>query len=67
MKQERIEERQAQQADAQKTVTDPLEPASRQGHEPSRGAQVDAELKQEEEEILKQKGAYHGVSHNKKS
>ncbi|GBE77356.1 hypothetical protein SCP_0102290 [Sparassis crispa] len=38
------------------TVTDPLEPAQSQGHKPSRGAQVDAELQQEDEEMLKKKG-----------
>ncbi|TBU26821.1 hypothetical protein BD311DRAFT_697805 [Dichomitus squalens] len=66
-KQERVEERQAEREESQKTVKDPLEPATRQGHEPSRGAQMDAELQHEDEEMLKKKGAYHGVAHNKKS
>ncbi|KAH7099533.1 hypothetical protein BKA62DRAFT_621348 [Auriculariales sp. MPI-PUGE-AT-0066] len=39
-----------------KTVTDPLEPARSQGHEPSRGAQIDKQLQDEEEEELRNKG-----------
>ncbi|KAJ3550709.1 hypothetical protein NMY22_g289 [Coprinellus aureogranulatus] len=42
-----------------KTVTDPLAPARKQGHEPSRGAKIDAELQQDDEERLKQKGIKH--------
>ncbi|KAJ4001897.1 hypothetical protein F5050DRAFT_1802739 [Lentinula boryana] len=38
------------------TVTDPLAPAQMHGNEPSRGAQIDAELQREEEELLKNKG-----------
>lgn len=43
--------------DVQKTVDDPLAPATSQGHEPSHGAKVDAELQREDEEYLKQKQA----------
>ena len=39
-----------------RTVTDPLAPARKQGHKPSRGAEIDAELKRDDEERLKQKG-----------
>ncbi|PCH34337.1 hypothetical protein WOLCODRAFT_130330 [Wolfiporia cocos MD-104 SS10] len=52
------EEKQEREADRQaesKTVTNPLEPAERQGHEPSRGAQVDAELQQEDEALTSKK------------
>jgi hypothetical protein len=35
---------------------DPLKPAQMHGNKPSRGAQVDAELKREDEERLRQKG-----------
>jgi hypothetical protein len=35
---------------------DPLGPATSHGNEPSKGAKVDAELKEEEEEILRRKG-----------
>ncbi|KAI0033826.1 hypothetical protein K488DRAFT_46815 [Vararia minispora EC-137] len=38
------------------TVTDPLKPALDQGHQPSRGAQIDKELQEEDEEILRKKG-----------
>jgi len=52
---------QAKKGDAEeklhsKTVTDPLAPAQKHGNEPSRGAQVDAELQAEEEEQLKRTG-----------
>ncbi|EMD42340.1 hypothetical protein CERSUDRAFT_90957 [Gelatoporia subvermispora B] len=49
-----------------KTVKDPLEPAQRQGHKPSRGAQVDAELQVEDEQRVREKGAYFGVAHDKR-
>ncbi|KAI0713169.1 hypothetical protein C8T65DRAFT_574159 [Cerioporus squamosus] len=62
-KQERVQERQAQVEERQQTVTNPLEPAQRHGNEPSRGAQVDAELQAEDEEILRKKGAWNGTSH----
>ncbi|TFK88889.1 hypothetical protein K466DRAFT_467717, partial [Polyporus arcularius HHB13444] len=62
-RQEAAQERLAEVADRQKTVTDPLEPAKRHGNEPSRGAQVDAELQAEDEEILRKKGSYNGTSH----
>jgi len=35
---------------------DPLGPATSHGNEPSKGAKVDAELKEEEEELLRRKG-----------
>ena len=34
----------------------PLKPAMDHGNEPSRGAKVDAEIQQDEEEYLRQKG-----------
>ncbi|KAF8664614.1 hypothetical protein AX16_000713 [Volvariella volvacea WC 439] len=39
-----------------RTVSDPLAPARAHGNEPSRGAKVDAQLKAEEAEMLKNKG-----------
>ena len=39
-----------------KTVHDPLQPARDQGNEPSRGAQIDKELQEEDEAILRKKG-----------
>jgi len=39
-----------------RTVPDPLEPAQRHGNKPSRGAEIDAELKAEDEAILQKKG-----------
>ena len=41
------------------TITDPLKPAQDHGNEPSRGAQVDAELQAEDELRLKEKGIQH--------
>lgn len=38
---------------------DPTKPAQMHGNEPSKGAKIDAEIKAEEEEILKKKGAAH--------
>ncbi|KAF9469638.1 hypothetical protein BDZ94DRAFT_1242906 [Collybia nuda] len=38
-----------------KTVTDPLAPARAHGNEPSRGAKIDADIKAEEEELLRNK------------
>ncbi|KAK7460798.1 hypothetical protein VKT23_008727 [Stygiomarasmius scandens] len=40
----------------QNTIEDPMEPARSHGNEPSRGAKIDAELKAEEEDLLKKKG-----------
>ncbi|KAK4693400.1 hypothetical protein P7C71_g3992, partial [Lecanoromycetidae sp. Uapishka_2] len=37
---------------------DPTLPAKNHGNEPSKGAKIDAELKEEEEAILKKKGAW---------
>lgn len=62
MQQEMKRERQSEGEDNAKTVTDPLEPAKSQGHKPSRGAEIDAELQQEDEEIIKQKGPFKGMS-----
>ncbi|OCH89760.1 hypothetical protein OBBRIDRAFT_793986 [Obba rivulosa] len=59
MKQWEDEERQGRQ----QTVTNPLEPAEKQGHQASRGAQVDAELQRDDEEQVKQKGGYNGTYH----
>ena len=52
---EAAEEREADRRAEEKTVTDPLAPASHQGHEPSRGAQIDAELQAEDEANLSKK------------
>ncbi|KAI0047971.1 hypothetical protein FA95DRAFT_1605626 [Auriscalpium vulgare] len=38
------------------TVEDPLKPARDQGHEPSRGAKIDKQLQEEEDEYLQRKG-----------
>ncbi|EGN93711.1 hypothetical protein SERLA73DRAFT_189445 [Serpula lacrymans var. lacrymans S7.3] len=43
--------------DAPDSSTDPLAPARAHGNEPSRGAQVDAELQREDEEEMQRKGA----------
>ena len=52
---EEAREREADRQAEAKTVTDPLAPASHQGHEPSRGAQIDAELQAEDEAKLAKK------------
>ncbi|TFK56444.1 hypothetical protein OE88DRAFT_19561 [Heliocybe sulcata] len=39
-----------------KTTVDPTGPAKAHGNEPSRGAQIDAELQAEDEQTFKQKG-----------
>ncbi|KAL8796134.1 MAG: hypothetical protein Q9195_001467 [Heterodermia aff. obscurata] len=44
--------------EAQESQKDPTLPARNHGNEPSKGAKIDAELQQEEEEILKKKGAW---------
>ncbi|KAI0778902.1 hypothetical protein BD413DRAFT_512733 [Trametes elegans] len=62
-KSEKKHEREVERAERAQTVDDPLEPAQRHGNQPSRGAQVDAELQREDEEILKKKGPYNGSSH----
>ena len=62
-KQEAVQERQAEREERQQTVTNPLEPAQRHGNEPSRGAQIDAELQAEDEAALRKKGPYKGTSH----
>ncbi|KZT73443.1 hypothetical protein DAEQUDRAFT_662473 [Daedalea quercina L-15889] len=52
---EEAQEREADQKAESKTVTNPLAPAQHHGHEPSRGAQVDAELQAEDEANLSKK------------
>ncbi|KAI4214984.1 MAG: hypothetical protein LQ351_002700 [Letrouitia transgressa] len=42
--------------EAADSQADPTLPAKKHGNEPSKGAKIDAELQQEEEEILKKKG-----------
>ena len=54
-KHDRQKAREAKRAAAGETVEDPLAPATWQGHEPGRGAQVDAELKAEDEAALAKK------------
>lgn len=54
-KREEAEERKADRQAEAKTVTDPLAPASHQGHEPSRGAKIDAELQADDEANLSRK------------
>ncbi|THH13501.1 hypothetical protein EW146_g6724 [Bondarzewia mesenterica] len=49
------EKGQKEQRDSRQTIDDPLAPAKSQGHEPSRGAKIDAELQQEEQEYLRNK------------
>jgi len=61
-KREEKAERDADRKMESKTVTNPLEPAAQQGHQPSRGAQIDAELQREDEEAtakkVEQKGSF---------
>ncbi|KAH9914652.1 uncharacterized protein BXZ73DRAFT_81618 [Epithele typhae] len=54
--QEEILERQQEREERARTVTDPLEPATSHGNKPSRGAEIDAELQREDEEMLAKKG-----------
>ncbi|KAL9596763.1 MAG: hypothetical protein Q9219_005588 [cf. Caloplaca sp. 3 TL-2023] len=42
--------------EARDSQADPTLPAKKHGNEPSKGAKIDAELQQEEEELLKKKG-----------
>ena len=56
-------ERQKEREERARTVTDPLKPAQDHGNEPSRGAQIDAELQREDEELVKKKGPWNGTSH----
>ena len=44
--------------DKPNTVTDPLKPALDQGHKPSRGAEIDKELQEDDERRLKEKGIH---------
>ncbi|KJA28388.1 hypothetical protein HYPSUDRAFT_129497, partial [Hypholoma sublateritium FD-334 SS-4] len=45
----------ANEGDNPNAVTDPLEPARSHGNKPSRGAEIDAEIQRDEEELLKKK------------
>ncbi|PKY03510.1 hypothetical protein P168DRAFT_290674 [Aspergillus campestris IBT 28561] len=42
--------------EAELSKQDPTKPAVLHGHEPSKGAKIDKEIQQEEQEILKKKG-----------
>ncbi|KAI4117034.1 MAG: hypothetical protein LQ345_002659 [Seirophora villosa] len=42
--------------EARDSQIDPTLPAKKHGNEPSKGAKIDAEIQQEEEEMLKKKG-----------
>ncbi|KAI4107671.1 MAG: hypothetical protein LQ339_002577 [Xanthoria mediterranea] len=42
--------------EARDSQADPTLPARKHGNEPSKGAKIDAEIQQEEEEMLKKKG-----------
>ncbi|KAI4180773.1 MAG: hypothetical protein L6R41_007020 [Letrouitia leprolyta] len=42
--------------EAKESQIDPTLPAKKHGNEPSKGAKIDAEIQQEEEELLKKKG-----------
>lgn len=54
-KREEKKERDADRKAESRKITDPLEPAQRQGHKPSRGAEIDAELEREDEEAVHKK------------
>ncbi|MDI1486406.1 MAG: hypothetical protein OHK93_005634 [Ramalina farinacea] len=49
--------------EAKESQQDPTLPAKNHGNEPSKGAKIDAELQQEEEEMLKKKGAWGSKQH----
>jgi len=49
---ERVEEERAQEA----STADPVKPAQDHGNKPSRGAEIDKEIMEEEQEYLEQKG-----------
>ncbi|KAF7767996.1 hypothetical protein Agabi119p4_7239 [Agaricus bisporus var. burnettii] len=49
------EQRQVHIQESRETAKDPLKPAIDHGHKPSRGAEIDAELQKEDEEMLKKK------------
>ncbi|KAL8963272.1 MAG: hypothetical protein Q9183_005033 [Haloplaca sp. 2 TL-2023] len=42
--------------EAKESQSDPTLPAKKHGNEPSKGAKIDAELQEEEDEMLKKKG-----------
>ncbi len=58
MQQEHQMERDSERESRERTVTDPLEAAQSHGNKPSRGAQIDAELQREDEELINKKGPY---------
>ena len=45
----------ANESDNPNAITDSLEPARSHGNKPSRGAEIDAEIQREEEEMLRKK------------
>ncbi|KAJ3575340.1 hypothetical protein NP233_g1154 [Leucocoprinus birnbaumii] len=49
------EKREHQLDESRQTVKNPLKPAEDHGNKPSRGAQIDAELQKEDEEMLRKK------------
>ncbi|KAL8829214.1 MAG: hypothetical protein Q9191_002138 [Dirinaria sp. TL-2023a] len=54
----RQSEPEPQGKETRESKIDPTLPAKNHGNEPSKGAKIDAEIQQEEEEILKKKGAW---------
>ncbi|KAF8167265.1 hypothetical protein B0H34DRAFT_681188 [Crassisporium funariophilum] len=50
------EKHEAEADSSRTTITDPLKPARDHGNEPSRGAKIDAQIQEEEQELLKKKG-----------
>lgn len=54
--QKRYQEPDEKELDVQRAQKDPTLPAQVHGNEPSKGAKIDKELKEEEDEILKKKG-----------
>lgn len=55
--QKRYQEPDEKELDVQRMQKDPTLPAQAHGNEPSKGAKIDKQLKEEEEEILKKKGS----------
>ncbi|KAL8720177.1 MAG: hypothetical protein Q9225_002907 [Loekoesia sp. 1 TL-2023] len=52
----REEKARSYRQEARDSQMDPTLPAKKHGNEPSKGAKIDAEIQQEEEEMLKKKG-----------
>ncbi|KAI9809199.1 MAG: hypothetical protein M1825_002490 [Sarcosagium campestre] len=52
----RSKEPEARSLENEQSLKDPTLPARSHGNEPSKGAKIDAEIKAEEEELLKKKG-----------